>query len=313
MMKKLKTLNLDFILYPKRSKNATNWSEMFQYLLNYSNKLQTFSLAFRNSYCIQGELKRTFSRIIRQKALENFQLTIANPPVSGNNVLKGGICLLQKMPILKSFRLKGGYSGLKVCSETYLHLLKALYKIQSISYVNLDFDISFIKRSLKPELQEGLKLPSIGIKNLVLNVNIRDRILKYLKDVLSSVPELKTLDLKLNKKDHCESDKVYLDWVKIIEIISNKKDLEELSMESQSERKSNHDKGHGISRILGWVQDKYEGICLKRNRRTKVILQNEYLTEKFLEIPQRSRNLKKFSFKFPSEKCLFFTDFRSSK
>ena len=312
-LKKLRTLKLDLILYPRRSQYSTNWSEMFQSIVNSSKKLQTLSLTFRNSYCMQGELKRCFSRNIRLKSLENFQLIVANPPVNGNSILKGGSCFLQKTPNLKNVRLKSGYSGLKVDSGTYVNFLKALYKIPCISNVDLDFDISFIKRSPKPEQFNWSKFPSNQISSLVLNIKVRDRILKYLNELLHSVPELKKLDIRFVNKDICDSNEVYHNWIKIIDIISKREKLKEIKFEHQTERKYNKAKVSKIFKVSEWIKKQFEGLCLRRNRKNKIIQQNEHLMEKFLEISQKKKVLENFSIKFPQDSQPFFTDLRSSK
>jgi len=301
MLKDLETLDLDLVLYPRRSKQDLNWQRAFQYLLNGSKKMKRLLLTFRNSYCNYEELKQCFSRVIRLKSLQDFRFKISNPPINGNIVLKGIFYLLGKMPHLKYFELKGGYSGLKVSAEAYRKTLVALYKHSELRYLNLDFDIVLKdKSSQTPGQKDWPRLSNKNIESLILNVRIWDDIFGKLSGLLDSLSELKKLQINLIHKDQIVSPISYYEWTELVASITRMNNLQELSIEYQYTRRMDHEQ-HKRSSILDWIK----GFCSKRSRKEGKEEQYKCVLSMLLGIPASIKSIKKLNVQFPSKSYPF--------
>lgn len=297
MLKDLETLDLDLVLYPRRSKQDLNWQRAFQYLLNGSKKMKRLLLTFRNSYCNYEELKQCFSRVIRLKSLQDFRFKISNPPINGNIVLKGIFYLLGKMPHLKSFGLKGGYSGLKVSAEAYRKTLVALYKHSELRYLNLDFDIVLKDKNPHTAGQKDWpRLCNRTIESLILNVRIWDEIFMKLSGFLDSLRGLKELQINLIHKDQMISPVPYHEWAELAASITRMNNLQNLSIEYQYARRLDHEQ-----QKKGSIMDWFKGFCSKRNRKEGKEEQYNCVLCMLLSIPASIKSIKKLNIQFPSK------------
>jgi len=303
MMKDLEMLNLDLILYPKRSKQDITWHRVLQYALNGSKRMKGLILTFRNSYCDSRELKQCFSRVIRLKSLQDLRLKISNPHINGNTLLKGISYLLGKAPHLQSFELKGGYSGLKVNSEAYLSTLISLYKLSGLKHLNLNFDIILKNKNLSVAQKDWQsRFFNKNIESLVLNIRIWDGVFEKASQFLSSLRELRRLEIRLIHKDQCITTTSYFEWADLIAAIVKMDNLEDLSIWYQYGRRIDCAQEKKDS-IFDWINKRIGRICLRRNRKDEKTEQYSCVISMLLSIPHQVKSIKKFNLQFPSRIC----------